>query len=285
MKVLKVAAPPGWVQSTRSDNFTGRARGNEQTDWLVKLEGARVVYTEEPARGEAGSLDAEWLKELRGDSDVSCRKMYGGEREMRVCFTLYFMANHLPQIAHADEALKKSFVICDLPGKFVDDPAAYKIAKPFTPWQQYIRPVDRELKNTFALPRMRLALMHIVCEQYAAFTQGGSVFKAVPGEFEKWKDEIQLEKDTIGDAFYSAFNAATSRQEVDATQPIGARQILTAVRFADHELKITDQVLGAWMKRAFVDTQHEHVQKKRTKSSMVWTGLVPVQTTVNAWGQ
>jgi len=132
---------------------------------------------------------------------------------------------------------------------------------------------------------MRLALMHIVCEQYAAFIQGGSVFKAVPDEFEKWKDEIQLEKDTIGAAFYSAFTATTSRQEVNATQPIAARQILTAVRFADHELKITDQVLGAWMKRAFIDTQHKYVQKKRTKSSMVWTGLVPVQTTVNAWGQ
>jgi hypothetical protein len=43
---------------------------------------------------------------------------------MQISFSLYFMANHMPQAAHADAALTKSFVICDLPCKFVEDPAA-----------------------------------------------------------------------------------------------------------------------------------------------------------------
>ena len=136
LKILKTAAPPGWVVSTRANNFTKRADGNAQTDWLAKLDGARIVYTEEPPRGDSGALDAEWLKELRGDSDVSCRKIYGSEMEMQISFTLYFMANHIPQISHADDALKMSLVVCDLPGKFVEDPAAYKRANPFAPWKE-----------------------------------------------------------------------------------------------------------------------------------------------------
>jgi hypothetical protein len=135
MKILKIAAPLGWIVSTRATNFTGRARSNEQTDWLTKLDGARLAYTEESPKGELSSLDAELLKELRGDSDVSCRSIYGSEREMNVTFTLSCMANHVPHIEHLDEALKKSFVICDLPGKFVDDPAAFKKANPYTPWK------------------------------------------------------------------------------------------------------------------------------------------------------
>jgi hypothetical protein len=80
MNAMKTAAVPGWVATTRANNFTGHAGGNEQTDWLAKLDCVWIVYKEEPHRGDCGSLDSEWLKELHGDSGVSCRKIYGGER-------------------------------------------------------------------------------------------------------------------------------------------------------------------------------------------------------------
>jgi hypothetical protein len=269
MKIVKTAAVPGWVACTRANNFTGRAGGNEQTDWLAKLDCARIVYTEEPRRGDCGSLDSEWLKELRGDSDVSCRKMYGGEREMQISFSLYFMANHMPQTAHADAALTKSLVICDLPGKFVDDPAAYKNANLSAPWKEYVQPVDKDLKAKFTLPEMRSALMLYFCEEYRTFVLSGcSTFAPVPAEFAKWKDEVSLEKDLISEAFYAAY-------EIDAlsTHPVPTREILMQVRSMNPELKINAEAIGGFMKREFIDTKHAFVLKKRTKHSMVWTGL------------
>jgi len=278
MKVLKIAAPPAWVVSTRANNFTGRAGGNEQTDWLAKLDGARIVYTEEPRRGDSGSLDAEWLKELRGDSDVSCRKIYGGEREMQVSFSLYFMANHLPPTPQADEALKKSFVICDLPGKFVDDPAAYKNANLSAPWKEYVQPIDRELKAKFAVPEIRSALMLLMCEEYRKhILSDRSTFVPVPADFAKWKDEITVEKDLLAEAFYDVFEADAS-----ATRQIKTCEILAAVRNKNYALKdkLNEQALGGFLKREFIDTKHPFVQKKKTNGIMVWVGLMLKQMDV-----
>jgi hypothetical protein len=269
MKVVKAAAPRGWVVSTRANNFTRRAGGNEQTDWLSNLDGACVVYAEEPRRGDAGSLDCEWLKEVRGDADVSMRKMYGSEREMPISFTLYIMANHMPQTAHADDALRKSFVICDLPGKFVDDPAAYVRANLSAPWKEYVRPIDRELKQKLATPQMRSALMLHLCEEYRAHVLScRSTFELVPAEFAKWKDEVTVERDLIAEAFYSAYEL-----DEHAAEPVRTRDILVHVRGANPELKPNEQALGGFLKREFTDVKHPFVIKKRTARSMVWLGL------------
>jgi hypothetical protein len=269
MKILMIAAPPGWIVSTRATNFTGRARGNEQTDWLTKLDGARLVYTEEPPKDESNSLDAEWLKELRGDSDVSCRSIYGSEREMNITSTLYCMANHVPHIEHLDEALKKSFIICDLPGKFVDDPAIFKKANPYAPWKQYVKTVDRELKAKLSRPGARSALMHILCEQYTELkAQGAVAFAPVPEEFAKWKDEMPRVEDQLREAFNCAYVI-----DAAASEPVRAKDILVAFRAANHELKINCHSLGAWMKRTFVDTKHKTVKKKHTEQGATWTGL------------
>ncbi|KAG8463979.1 hypothetical protein KFE25_000147 [Diacronema lutheri] len=268
MKVIKGAAPPGWVISTRANTFTGRADGSQQTDWLSKLDGARIVYTEEPRRGEAGSLDCEWLKEVRGDSDVSTRKIYGSEREMRVSFSLYFMANHMPQTAHADEALLKSFIICDLPGKFVDDPATFK-NNLSAPWKEYVRPIDRELKAKFGTPQMRSALMLYLCEEYRAHVLSDrATFEPVPAEFAKWKDEVVVEKDLICEAFYSAYEP-----DEHATEPVRTRDLMMHVRGANPELKLNEQALGGFLKREFTDAKHPYVTKKKAHGVMVWVGL------------
>jgi hypothetical protein len=284
MKILKIAAPPGWIVSTRATNFTGHARGNEQPDCLIKLHGARLIYTEEPPKGELSSLDADWLKELRGDSDVSCHSIYGSEREMNVTFTLYCMADHVPHIEHLDEALKKSFVICELPGKFVDDPAAFRKANPYAPWKQYVKTVDRELTAKLSTPGARSALMHILCEQYSELVaQGAAAFAPVPEEFAKWKDEMPRVEDQLKEAFNCAYaiHAAVS-------EPV------LAVRAANPELKINCQSLGAWMKRAFVDAKHEAAMSQeeahrarchldRTEddcSSRPWSPVIPVNVKI-----
>jgi hypothetical protein len=155
--------------------------------------------------------------------------MYGSEREMQVSFSLYFCANHMPQTAGADEALLKSFVIADLPAKFVDDPIAFKNAHLTAPWKEFVRPIDRELKAKFATPKMRSALMLYSCEEYRSHVLGGrATFEPVPAEFAKWKDEVVVEKDLISEAFYAAYEL-----DEHATEPVRTKDILLHVRGAN----------------------------------------------------
>jgi hypothetical protein len=139
---------------------------------------------------------------------------------MQVSFSLYFMANHLPPTPQADEALKKSFVICDLPGKFVDDPMGYKNAHLDASWKEYAQPVDRELKAKFAVPEIRSAVMLYMCEEYRTHVLSGrSAFAAVPTDFAKWKDAIIVEKGLIAEVFYDVFEADSDCSTSTASPP------------------------------------------------------------------
>ena len=78
--------------------------GNGPSEDIARLKGTRLVYVPEPKKTMV--LDASRIKQFTGGGKVTARKLRENSFEFKPQFTMFFDANHLPQVD--DDTLFKS---------------------------------------------------------------------------------------------------------------------------------------------------------------------------------
>lgn len=95
------------------------ARGNA-TPQLYALMGARVCWVNETEEG--GRLNVSQLKQLTGNSEVSCRPLYGQQIQFMPTHTALLITNHKPSAPSDDDALWSRVHLIEFKQRFVENP-------------------------------------------------------------------------------------------------------------------------------------------------------------------
>ena len=95
------------------------ARGNA-TPQLYALMGARFCWVNETEDG--GRLNVSQLKQLTGNSEVSCRPLYGQQIQFMPTHTALLITNHKPSAPSDDDALWSRVHLVEFKQRFVENP-------------------------------------------------------------------------------------------------------------------------------------------------------------------
>lgn len=92
-----------YAKSVRFDTFLEKKDGNNSTNDLARLAGARMVVAAEPPKNR--KIDEATIKQLTSRDKISARFLYSEFFEFRARFTIWLAANHSPDIRGADEGI------------------------------------------------------------------------------------------------------------------------------------------------------------------------------------
>jgi len=153
------------------------ARGNA-TPQLYALMGARVCWVNETEEG--GRLNVSQLKQLTGNSEVSCRPLYGQQIQFMPTHTALLITNHKPSAPSDDDALWSRVHLIEFKQRFVENPT-----KPNE------HPIDKTLGDVLASEAE--GILQWLLEGHALWRKEGlqvpPAVKALTTEY-RWENEV-----------------------------------------------------------------------------------------------